>query len=65
MGWYKKVMLFDNLARDSTLGYTATGITACGFLTAGQPREPLRDEIKQDVYFIERQSEFRRNGKFR
>jgi hypothetical protein len=34
-------------------------------LTAGQPRSPLGDEIKQDVYFIERQSEFRRNGKFR
>jgi len=65
MGWYKKVVLFDNLARDSALGYTATGITACGFLTAVQTGNPLRDEIKQDVYFIESQSEFHRNGKFR
>jgi fructose-1,6-bisphosphatase/sedoheptulose 1,7-bisphosphatase-like protein len=64
MGWYKKVVLFDNLARDSALGYTATGITACGFLTAGNLVTRC-DEIKQDVYFIESQSEFHRNGKFR
>ena len=64
MGWYKKVVLFDNLARDSALGYTATGITACGFLTAGN-LVTCCDEIKQDVYFIESQSEFHRNGKFR
>jgi hypothetical protein len=56
------VVLFDNLARDWLYRDVHNGLRV---LTAGQPRSPLGDEIKQDVYFIERQSEFRRNGKFR
>jgi S-adenosylmethionine/arginine decarboxylase-like enzyme len=62
MGWYKRWCCSTTWPE---IGYTATGITACGFLTAAQTGNPLRDEIKQDVYFIERQSEFHRNGKFR